>query len=186
MLVGTWNVWISGPVDLTFPGDVASTPPQTLQDVYDVMGWEFRPSNRSVLHFNSANDSLGEIIASHAFDGIRRYSIYSQVQPCDLTGINSFVRWSLVRDIGSVPTFAQKIVALGGRPFWLNKYLQYDSYSADVLGKCCPSHLWIYVFNALGPSLWLLLNPDLMSGLYKLMFMQIAKLGLVVVSVTNL
>ena len=108
------------------------------------------------------------------------------MQPCDLTGINSFVRWSLVRDIGSVPTFAQKIVALGGRPFWLNKYLQYDSYSADVLGKCCPSHLWIYVFNALGPSLWLLLNPDLMSGLYKLMSMLIVKLGRVVVSVKDL
>ena len=117
VLVGLWNIWISGPFDLAFPVDVASTPPQTLQDVYDAMGWEFRSSARSVIHFDSANDSLGEIITSHAFDGVRRYSIYSQVQPCDLVGINNFARWPLIYDIGSEPTFARKNRSSGRSPF---------------------------------------------------------------------
>ena len=147
------------------------------------MGCEFRPSARSVLRFNSANDSLGKIIASHAFDGIRRYSIYSQVQPCDLVGINNFARRPLIYDIGSEPTFAQKIAALVGRPFWFNKSLQNDSYSADALAKCCPSHLWIYVFNALAVD-----APQSRFDEWsvKLMFTQIAKRGLAVVSVTDL
>ena len=145
VLVCLWNIWICGPFDSTFPGDVASTPPQTLQDVYDSMGWEFRPSTRSVLHFKSVNDPLGKIITSHDFDGIRRYPIYSQIQSFDL----GIIRWPLIYDIGAEPTFAQKITALGGHPFWLNKSLQNDSYSADALVKCSPSHLRIYIFNAL-------------------------------------
>ena len=145
VIAGLWNIWICGPFDLTFPEDGASTPPRTLQDVYDSMGWEFRSSTRSVLHFKPANDSLGKIITSHAFDGIRRYSIYSQLQLCDL----GIIHWPLIYEIGAEPTFAQKIVALGGHPFWLNKSLQNDAYTADALVKCCPPNLWIYIFNAL-------------------------------------
>ena len=145
VFAGVWNLWICGPFELTFPDDAASTPPRTLQDVYDSTGWEFRTSSRSVLHFKSANDSLGKIITLHAFDGIRRYSIYSQVQ---LSDIGTF-RWPLIHDVGSEPTFAQKIAALGGHPFWLGKSLQNDSYSSDALAKCRPPNLWVYIFDAL-------------------------------------
>ena len=125
------------------------------------MGWEFRPSNRSAPHFNSTNDSLGKIITSRAFDGIRRYSIYSQAQPCDLT-INVFVRWPLVRDIGSEPTFAQKIAALGSHPFWLNKSLQ-TIRTLPMLWRNVAHLIFGYMF--LTPFPWLLPNPDLMGGL---------------------
>ena len=145
VLVGVCNLWICGPFDLTFPEDVASARPRTLQGAYDSTGWEFRPSARSVLHFDSANDSLGELITSHAFDGVRRYSSYSHVQLCGI----GILRWPLMFDVGSEPTFAQKIVAMGGHPFWIGKSLQNDSYSADALAKCCPSQLWNYVSNTL-------------------------------------
>ena len=92
----------------------------------------------------------GGIIASHAFDGVRRYSNYSQLQPSDQAVRPISVHWPLGRGIGTEPTFAQKIVSLRGHPFWLNISPQDDSYDADDLAKCRPSHLWIYVFNALG------------------------------------
>ena len=82
-LVGSWDIWISGPFDLDSPIGVSSTHPSTIQDIYDQMGWEFQSSNRSVLHFRHSHNSLGKVITSHALAGLRMYSIYSQSQPFD-------------------------------------------------------------------------------------------------------
>ena len=83
------------------------------------------------------------------FGGIRRYSIYSQAQPCDLLEL-------LVWPVGpSFMTLARNPLALEKSRPWaatlsgLTNLFKNDSHSAYDLAKCRPSHLRIYVFNAL-------------------------------------
>ena len=134
--VDSWNIWASGPFYLSFPSVVDSTSPSTLQDIYGDMGWGFRPSNRIVLHFKSDRNSLGMVIDSLAFDGIKRYSIYSQAQPCGRKiSPTVHVRCPIVHGVGTEPTLAQKVASSGGRPFWINKPPQNDDFALDALAN---------------------------------------------------
>ena len=85
VLIGKWNVRMSGPVLLRFPVNVATTPHATLSDVYGEMGRRrlspFAMSNT----ISNSSSPVGKIITTHAHDGPRRYSIRSQVQFCDLS-----------------------------------------------------------------------------------------------------
>ena len=56
----------------------------------------------------------GEIITARAFDGINRYSIYSQFQRCDCkVSLLLNAQWPIVDGTGNEPTPAHKIAAPG-------------------------------------------------------------------------
>ena len=107
------------------------------------MGWEFQSSPRIVLNFKNSHDSRGEIITAHAFDGVRRYSMYSQVQPCD------FKVALLLNAECPIVDGERLIVALGGHPFWMNKHSQGDTYTLGASASCDPTRVWMYLFNCL-------------------------------------
>ena len=138
VLVYSWNIWLSGPCAL-FSLRMILIPPAPLlwnmmEYVYGHMLWESPVSSRGVLNFKSAHISLGNVITSHAFGGIGRYSIHSQVHPCDQTLYPIMrVRWPLVDGTGAEPTPAQKISDLGGRPFWLRKIPRGDLFTVGSL-----------------------------------------------------
>ena len=122
VLVGKWHVWISGPLLLRFPVNVASTPPTAIFDVYGEMGRHHTSPFGMSSAIRNSTSSIGRIITTHARDDPRRYSIYSQVQSCDLSYQlpHMLADWPIANDTGTEPTPAQKKVALGGHPFWLS------------------------------------------------------------------
>lgn len=115
-----------------------------------IWGWSFGRNHRVTLAFRNAPPPWGGIITTLAWDEIRRYSIYSQVQPCDLK-ISPLlnISWPIVDGIGYQPANAQKIVALGGHPFWPNQLSQDDSYTLDALAHRAPSKVRLYISNSL-------------------------------------
>ena len=75
VLVGKWHVWISGPLLLRFPVNVATTPPTALFDVYGEMSWQHSSPFGMSSTIRKSTSSIGRIITTHARDGPRRYSI---------------------------------------------------------------------------------------------------------------
>ena len=128
VMVGKWHVWIFVPVLLRFPVNVADTPPTTLFDIYEEMGWRHASPFGMSSTIRSSTSSVGRIITTHARGGQRRYSIYSHLQACgrayQLPHMSA--AWPIVSDTGREPTPAQKTVAPCGHPFWLSKVQQGD------------------------------------------------------------
>ena len=117
-----------------------------MRDIYEYMGWDFQSSCRSVLHTTPARNSLGKAITFPAFDGIKRYSIYSQWHPIGrAVSPVVMVRWPIVHGTGVEPTLAQKVVSFRGHPFRLNKSSKNYSYSSDAWANCCPYRIWMYL-----------------------------------------
>ena len=150
VLVGKWHVWISGPWLLRFPVNVAATPPVTLFDIYEEMDWRHSSPFGMSSTIRHSTTSVGRIVTTHARDGPRRYSIYSQVQPCDLSYQlpHMLVGWPIVSGTGSEPTPAQQTVALGGHPFWLSKVNQDDFYTLGALSNVSSVKVWMRVLNS--------------------------------------
>ena len=98
----------------------------------------------------NSSSSIGRIITTHARGDPRRYSIYSQVQACDLSYHlpHMMVAWPIIDDTGTEPAPAQKMVALGGHPFWLGKVHQGDFYALDALSNISATKVWMWVLNS--------------------------------------
>ena len=150
VFVGKWKVWISGPVLWRFPINIASTQPTTLSHVYDDMGWEHSSPFGMSSAIRNSSSSVGRIITTHARDDPRRYSIYSQVQACDLSYQlpHMMVAWPIIDGTGTEPTPTQKIVALGGHPFWMSKSHQDDFYTLDALSNISSIKVRMRVINS--------------------------------------
>ena len=151
VLIGKWNVWIAGPLILRFPVNVASTPPVTLFDIYEEMSWYHLSPFAMSSTIRNSRSPVGKIVTTHSRDGPRRYSIYSQVQ---LRGLSyqlphMLVSWPIVDGTGSEPSPAQKITALGGHSFWLNKTEQDDFYTLGALSNSSPAKVWMWIINSL-------------------------------------
>ena len=109
--------------------------PITLFGVYRDMGWGYRSAFAVTTTVRNAHSSVGDIIASPARNAPIRYAIYSQVQPCDLSYRlpHMSVPWPILDVIGMEPSPDQRITALGGHQFGLNKLAQDDFYTPDAL-----------------------------------------------------
>ena len=79
----------------------------------------------------NAHSSVGKIIAVRARDGLKRYAIYTHVQPCDLAYRlpQMLFRLPIVDVVGAEPTHARNISALGGHQWRINKSVQVDTYT---------------------------------------------------------
>ena len=150
VFVGKWKVWASGHITLRFSSNAASTPPVTLSDIYEEMGWHHRTPFGISSTIRNSSSSVGRIITTHSRDGPRRYSIHSQVQACDLSYQlpHMLVAWPVVDGTGVEPTPAQKVVASGGHHFWLSKSQQDDFYTLDAFSLISSSKVWMWVLNA--------------------------------------
>ena len=149
-MVGKWKVWISGPVLLRFPVNFATTPPTALFDVYAEMCWQHTSPFGMSSAVRNSTSSVCRIVTTHAREGPRRYSIYSQDQACDISYQlpHMMVAWPIMSDTGNEPTPAQKTVALGGHPFWMSKVQQGDFYTLDALPNISPIKVWMRILNS--------------------------------------
>ena len=77
----TWNIWICGPLDLSFPTDASPTEPRELRQVYDDLNWARGESSPVAYSVRNIPVPSGRLLNFHARDGAPFYSIDSPVLP---------------------------------------------------------------------------------------------------------